>query len=74
MTDEKAIEVVYPVFMCWARDIKGYKTDDSSLLIKLWYEFLSLVKRGRCKSKYLKSLANSAENAAEENSAQLQKS
>lgn len=41
MSNDKAIEVAYPAFLVWIKNIKGYQnTPDGIHMIKLWYEFL----------------------------------
>lgn len=40
MTAKEAIEQVYPLFLLWLKNIKGYRAADGIQLIKLWYEFL----------------------------------
>jgi hypothetical protein len=38
------IEKTYPLFRQWVKETKGYATVDSIEQIKLWHEFLSLLK------------------------------
>ena len=37
------IEQLYPSFLNWCKETKGYRAPDGVNLIQLWYEFLDII-------------------------------
>jgi len=39
----ETIELLFPAFMNWCKETKGYRAPDGVNLIQLWYEFLDAI-------------------------------